>query len=213
MTIRVMLADDHAVVRAGHRFLLDQSGDIRIIAEAEDSDGAYQGYFAHRPDVLVLDLSLPGAGGLTVIRRICSRDPEAKILVFTMHEEALYAKRALEAGARGYITKNADPDILPAAIRRIAEGRTYVLEAIASQLGKRHPGKEDPENPLARLTQREFEIFCLAAQGLSVPEIAARLYISHKTAANHMTQIKRKLGVGTLGELVRLAYRHNLATD
>ncbi len=208
MPIRVMLADDHAVVRAGHRFLLDQESDIIIVAEADDSDSAYHQYLAHTPDVLVLDLSLPGAGGLAVIRRIVTRDPEAKILVFTMHEEVLYAKRALEAGARGYLTKDADPDLLPEAIRQVARGKNYVADAIARQLVAQYTQGDD--NPLAVLTQREFEIFCLAAEGLSVQEIAANLHISYKTAANYMTRIKQKLDLNTLGELVRLAYLHGV---
>ncbi len=208
MPIRVMLADDHAVVRAGHRFLLDQENDIVIVAEADDSDSAYHQYLTHEPDVLVLDLSLPGAGGLAVIRRIVTRDAEAKILVFTMHEEVLYAKRALEAGARGYLTKDADPDLLPEAIRQVARGRNYVADAIARQLVAQYTQGDD--SPLAVLTQREFEIFCLAAQGLSVQEIAANLHISYKTAANYMTRIKQKLDVNTLGELVRLAFLHGV---
>lgn len=207
--IRVMLADDHAVVRAGYRFLLGQFPQIQIVAETEDTDSTYHKYFEHRPDVLILDLSLPGAGGLTVIRRILARDPEAKILVVTMHEEALYAKRALEAGAKGYIPKSTDPEILPNAILKIARGQSYVAEAIAQQLITQYTaGKQ--EGPLTALSQREFEIFCLAARGMTLKEIAANLHISYKTAANYLTQIKRKLDVDTLAELTRLAYLHKL---
>ncbi len=208
--IRVMLADDHAVVRAGYRFLLNQFESIQIVAEAEDSDGAYLGYFEHRPDVLVLDLSLPGAGGLAVIRRIIARDPKARILVFTMHEEALYAKRTLEAGAKGYIPKNADPEILPEAILKITKGQSYVLETIAQQLVLQYASGKSGENLLASLSNREFEIFCLAARGLTAQEIAANLHISYKTVANYITQIKRKLDINTLAELTRLAYLHKL---
>ncbi len=210
MTIRVMLADDHAVVRAGHRFLLEQTDDIRIVAEAEDSDRTYHGYFNHHPDVLVLDLSMPGAGGLTVLRRIVSRDPEANILVYTMHEETLYAKRALEAGARGHISKSANPEILPEAIRTVAQGQPYIDDAIARQLAWQSAHGDDQSGPFTQLTNREFEIFCLAAQGLSTQEIAGRLHISTKTVANYLTQIKRKLDAATTGELVRLAYLHGL---
>ncbi|BCX89248.1 two-component system, NarL family, invasion response regulator UvrY [Methylomarinovum tepidoasis] len=211
MTIRVMLADDHPVVRAGHRFLLEQSDDIRIVAEAEDSDRTYHGYINHCPDVLVLDLSMPGAGGLTVLRRIISHDPEANILIYTMHEETLYARRALEAGAKGYVSKSTEPEILPEAIRTIARGEHYIAATIAQKLAWQYANGEEQEGKLSCLTNREFEIFCLAARGLSVQEIAERLYISYKTAANYMTQIKRKLEVSTLGELVRLAYLHDLA--
>ncbi len=210
MPIRVMLADDHAVVRAGYRFLLDQDDDFSIAAETADSDSTYHGFFAHQPDVLVLDLSLPGSGGLTVIRRIITRQPEAKILVFTMHEEVLYAKRALEAGAKGYISKNSDPEILPDAIRRIAQGGSYIIEPIAQQLVMQYTTGEGVENPMLVLTNREFEVFGLATRGLTIHEIAATLHLSQKTVANYITGIKRKLGVNTVAELVRLAYRYHL---
>ncbi len=209
-TIRVMLADDHAVVLAGYRFLLEQFPNIKIVAEAQDTDSAYGGYFHHLPDVLVLDLSLPGAGGLAVIRRILARDPKAKILVVTMHEEALYAKRAMEAGAKGYIPKSADPEILPEAILKIARGQSYVAHAIAQQLIAQYASGKPEQDPLAALSNREFEIFCLAARGLTLKEIASRLHVSYKTVANYLTQIKHKLGASTLAELARLAYLHKV---
>ena len=213
MTVRVMLADDHAVVRAGYRFLLDQIGNIQIVGEAEDSDSAYHQYFTHSPDVLVLDLSLPGAGGLAVNRRILARDSNARILVFTMHEEVLYAKRALEAGAKGYISKNSDPEILPQAIERIAKGESYILESIAQQLVLQYATGEGGKHPMLVLTNREFEVFCLATQGLTIHEIAENLHISQKTTANYITHIKRKLGVNTVAELVRLAYLYEVTLD
>lgn len=210
MTIRVMLADDHAVVRAGYRFLLEQADTIEIVAEADDSNSAYREYFIHQPDVLVLDLSLPGAGGLTIIRRITARDKNARILVFTMHEEVLYAQRALEAGAKGYISKNCDPAILPEAIEKIAKGQSYVLEAIAQQLVRHYARGDGGKNPMQVLTQREFEVFCLAIRGQTIHGIAANLHISQKTAANYITQIKKKLEVNTVAELVRLAYMYEV---
>ncbi|MFN3918733.1 MAG: response regulator [Methylohalobius sp.] len=208
MKIRVMLADDHAVVLAGYRFLLEQFPSIEIVAEAQDADSAYGGYFHHRPDVLVLDLSLPGAGGLAIIRRILARDPKAKILVVTMHEEALYAKRALEAGAKGYTPKSADPEILPEAILKVACGQSYIAPAITQQLLAQYTGGK--EDLLASLSNREFEIFCLAAHGLPPKEIASCLHLSYKTVANYLTQIKQKLGASTLAELARLAYLHQV---
>lgn len=208
--VRVMLADDHAVVRVGLRFLLNQCANIQIVAEAEDSDSAYLGYCQHRPDVVVLDLSIPGAGGFAVIRRLLARDPDAKILIYTMHQETLYAKRALEAGAKGYIAKNADPALLPEAILKIANSQSYVVDPIAQQLVMQYASGQSGENPLASLSQREFEIFCLAAEGRTAQEIAANLHISYKTVANYMTQIKRKLDIDTLADLARLAYLHNL---
>lgn len=208
--IRVMLADDHAVVLAGYRFLLEQFPNIEIVAEAQDTDSAYGGYFHHRPGVLVLDLSLPRAGGLAVIRRVLARDPKAKILVVTMHEEALYAKRALEAGAKGYIPKSADPETLPEAILTIAGGQSYVAHTVAQQLLAQYASGKPKADLLATLSNREFEIFCLAARGLTLKEIASRLHLSYKTVANYLTQIKHKLGAATLAELARLAYLHQV---
>ncbi|GAB6067435.1 response regulator transcription factor [Methylothermus subterraneus] len=207
--ISILLADDHAVVRAGYRFLLSQFPRFRIVAESADSDGTYHKYFQYHPQVLILDLALPGSGGLSVLRRILGRDPKAKVLVVTMHEEALYAKRALEAGAKGYLPKSADPDLLPKAIEKVARGQTYVAEPIAQALLAQYASGH-PEGMLARLSPREFEIFCLAARGLTLKQIATNLHISYKTAANYLTQIKHKLNVATLAELTHLAYVHKL---
>ncbi len=203
--IRIMLADDHPVVRAGYRFLLSQFPHFEIAAEAEDTDSTYYKYCAFKPDVLLLDLALPGGGGLSALRRITLRDSQAKVLVVSMYEETLYAKRALETGAKGYLPKSADPKLLPQAIVQVAHGRLYLPEAMRLELTAPSSCGE-----LARLSPREFEIFCLAAKGLTLKEISACLHISYKTAANYLTQIKHKLGAFTLAELTRLAYLHKV---
>jgi DNA-binding NarL/FixJ family response regulator len=202
--IRVMLADDHALVRAGYRLLLSQFPSLAIVAEAEDTDSTYHQYCACKPDVLLLDLALPGGGGLSVLRRITLRDPQAKVLVVSMYEETLYAQRALEVGAKGYLPKSADPKLLPEAIVQVARGHLYLTDAMRLALSMPSCGE------LTRLSPREFEIFYLAAQGLPLKEISARLHISYKTAANHLTRIKHKLGAATTAELARLAYAHKL---
>jgi len=204
--IRVLLVDDHAVVRAGFRWLLESEADIEIVAEAASGEAACQAYAERRPDVVVMDLSLPGIGGLDAMRRILARDPKALILVFSVHEEAIYLRYALEAGARGYISKRSAPEILVEALRRILAGETYVEPQLDRAV--------DPANsPLERLTPREFEIFRRLAQGCTTREVAEALHLSDKTVANYLTAIKAKLGARTAAELTRLAYRHGLLAD
>ncbi len=206
--IRVLLVDDHAVVRAGYRALLSTAPDIVVVAEAERGENACGKYADMAPDVVIMDLSLPGMGGLEAIRQIIKRDPAARILVFSMHEDAVFVEQALQAGARGYLTKSSAPDILITAVRRIAAGEVY-LEAELAQRMAYQKARGKP-TPFAALTSREFEIFCLLAEGLNVAQVAERLSISYKTVANYSTQIKSKLNVGTVAELARLAIRHGL---
>lgn len=206
--IRVLLVDDHAVVRAGYRTLLQNSANVEVIGEAEDGRIAYQQFLVLEPDVVIMDLSLPGVGGLEAIRRIISRDHEARILVFSMHDDVAFVEQALRAGAKGYITKNSAPEILVDAVRDIADGKVYLDRELAQSLALRktlgHQGL------LSQLTVREFEIFCLLAEGSSTSDIAKKLALSQKTVANYATQIKSKLQVQSTGELVHLAIRHGI---
>lgn len=206
--IRVLLVDDHAVVRAGYRMLLERSGDIEIVAEADSGELACRRYSELKPDVVVMDLSLPGMGGLEAIRRINGRDPRAKVLVFSMHEDIVFVDQAVGAGARGYITKNSAPAVLVEAIRMVASGKPYLEAGLARQLAFQKV--RDKDSPFSRLSTREFEICCLIVQGCNTSEIAKRLSLSYKTVANYSTQIKSKLNVGTAAELTRLAIRHNI---
>lgn len=206
--IRILLVDDHAVVRAGYRLLLRQSERIEIIAEAETGEQACKLFTELNPDLALMDISLPGMGGLEAIRRITRRDADAKVLVFSMYEDPVFVDQAVRAGARGYLTKNSAPELLLTAIEAIAAGGTYLDRDIAQRLAFQKA--RDESGPFSGLSTREFEIFCLLAEGLNAAEIAQRLSIGYKTAANYSAQIKNKLQVRTAAELVRLAIRHNI---
>ncbi|MGZ5052258.1 MAG: response regulator transcription factor [Methylobacter sp.] len=203
-TIKVILVDDHAVVRAGFRMLLSSEADIDVIAEAERGEQAYQLYQDHQPDVLVLDLSMPGIGGLETIRRICKRDNNAKILVFSVHDEMVYVDRAINAGAQGYITKNSAPEILATAIRKIAGGDTYIEQS----LNKNQPQQSsaaDYQSIVDTLSPREFDVFLLLAKGLTAHKISDELCLGYKTVANYGTQIRSKFKVSSVAELAHIA--------
>ncbi|MGF1645246.1 MAG: response regulator [Thiotrichales bacterium] len=206
--IRVLLVDDHAVVRAGYRTLLEAQPDIEVVAEAARGEEACQRYAEKAPDVVVMDLSLPGIGGLEAIRRIVARDHSAAILVFSMHDDTAFVEKALQAGAHGYITKNSAPQMMLEAVRLVSRGKIYLDQALAQGLALRKAcgGRER----FACLTTREFEIFCLLARGLSATETANELALSYKTVANYTTQIKNKLDVKSTTELVHLAIRHGV---
>ena len=206
--IRVLLVDDHAVVRAGYSTLLKGAPNIDIVAEAGNGMAAVREFIQHNPDVVIMDLSLPDIGGLEAMRRIVARAADAKVLVFSMHEDIVFVEQALQAGARGYITKRSAPQVLIEAVQRIAGGDIYLESDIAQRLAIQKT--RGPDTPFIDLSTREFEIFCLLAEGLNVNEIARRLSLSYKTVANYSTQIKAKLKVGTVAELARLAIRHGL---
>jgi DNA-binding NarL/FixJ family response regulator len=208
--ITVMLVDDHAVVRAGYRLLLGQSPLIEVVREAERGEEACQYYAECQPDVVVMDLSMPGIGGLAAIRRIRARDPEARILAFSIHDETVYAERALAAGAIGYISKSCAPEILVEAVQAVARGGQYIEQDIARRLALQQGNGRDAAALLQSLSAREFEVFCLLAQGRTPREVADELRLSYKTAANYSTQIKAKLGVNTTAEMARLAFQQGL---
>jgi len=205
--IRVLLVDDHAVVRAGYRVLLRDVPEIDVIGEADSGEAAYQLYVDKVPDVVVMDLSLPGMGGLEAIRRITARDADARILVFSMHDDVAFVDQALRAGARGYITKRSAPEVLADAIKEVSNGGMYIEPELERALTLQ-PQENDR---LARLSPREFSIFCMLADGLSSAEIAQRLCLSGKTVANYGTLIKKKLGARNQAELVHLALGRGVA--
>lgn len=206
--ISVILVDDHAVVRAGFRMLLASADSIEIVAEADRGEAACQLYLEKQPDVVVLDLSMPGIGGLECIRRICNRDPQAKILVFSVHDESVYVSRAMAAGAKGYITKNSAPEILVDAIQDIAAGGIYIepnLQKAYPLSSQEHTAEVDYKRLITALTPKEFDIFCLLAKGLTTHKIADELCLGYKTVANYGTQIKNKFNVSTVAELAHIA--------
>ena len=207
--IRIMLVDDHAIVRSGFRRLLEQQPGCHVVAEAADADRAYALFMEHEPDVVVLDLSMPGVSGLDTIRRIMARKPSAKILVFSMHEDASLAERAIQLGARGYVTKSSAPETLASAVADVVQGKLALSPDIAQSLAilKVTAG----ENPVNALSAREFEIFRLLAGGHSVASIATLMSLSGKTVANYHSLIKQKLGISTDVELVLLAQRQKVS--
>ena len=208
--IRVLLVDDHAVVRAGFKTLLENQGDIDVVAEAKNGESACRQFADKVPDIVIMDLSLPGIGGLEAIRRIMARQNDARVLVFSMHEDTAFVEKALQAGARGYIGKSSAPVVLVEAVRQIAGGNVYIDPDIAQRLAFQKT--KGDKLPFDMLSTREFEIFCLLAEGSSANDIAGRLSLSYKTVANYSTQIKSKLEVGTRAELARLAIRHGLVS-
>jgi two-component system invasion response regulator UvrY len=205
MSIRVLLTDDHEVVRAGYARLLESTLDIEVIAEAVSGEEACSEYFDRQPDVLVMDLSMPGIGGLEASRRILARDPKARILVFSVHENEIMLERALDVGIKGYISKRSASQVMIEAVRQVAAGDVYIGKEMMSHLVDRRTATEDGQ--LKELTPREFEVFRLLADSKSVNEIAGILNISPKTVGHHMTHIKEKLGISNIAGLTHLAIR------
>ncbi|OAI03789.1 response regulator transcription factor [Methylomonas methanica] len=208
--ISVLLVDDHAVVRAGYKTYLSLSERIGAVYEADRGETACQVYDKQTPDVVVMDLSMPGLGGLESVRRLLVRYPHCKILVFSIHNELVYVTRAIKAGAKGYITKNNEPDTLVTAVCTLAEGGTYIEPALAQQLAVNMAIGQDEAYKVKSLSPREFDIFCLLANGLSTRQAAEKLCLSYKTVCNHSTAIKEKLNVKTMSELTLLAGRQGI---
>ncbi len=208
--ISVLLVDDHAVVRTGYKTYLSLSGRITQIYEADRGETACQLYAQYHPDVVVMDLSMPGIGGFESIRRLINRDPHSKILVFSIHNQLVYVTRALKAGAKGYITKNSVPETLVTAVCKIAAGGTYVDPDLAQQLAVSMASEQDESEKIKLLSPREFDVFCLLANGYTARKAAEKLCLSYKTVCNHGTAIKEKMGVETLAELSLLANRQGL---
>ena len=205
--IRVLIADDHPVVRTGYQRLLDQAGDIRVVAEAGDGASAYAAWLEQQPDVLVTDLSMPG-GGLELTRRVLQRSDQARVLIFSMHDSEPLVRRAFEAGARGYLTKASPPECVVDAVHALQGGRRYLSPELPVSWMQRD--RDEEGDRLATLSAREFEIFRLLAQGQSPAECALSLKLSAKTVSNHQSAIKDKLGVATSAALAHLAIRHGV---
>jgi two-component system, NarL family, invasion response regulator UvrY len=199
--MRILLVDDHAIVRTGLRDLLTSVSDNQI-SEAATGRDALLRLRQDRPHLVLLDLNLPGIGGLELLRRMLLEDKAARILVLSMHAEPLYAARAMALGARGYLSKNASAEELLTAVRRVAEDGRYIENEIAQELALQ---KVSPGCGLQDLTERDLEIMRLLAEGLSLAEIAVALGIGYKTVANTCSHIKAKLGVTRTNDLVRLA--------
>ena len=202
--IKIILVDDHAVVRAGFRMLLATSESIEVISEASRGEEAIGQYVNLKPDLVVMDLSMPGLGGLETIHRIVQRDGSAKILVFSVYHQRVYVNRALNAGAKGYITKNSAPEILTEAIVTIMQGQSYIEQGLI-KISNSIKSHSDYQAIIHQFSPREFDVFRMLAQGMSVHKIAGELCLGYKTIANYATQIRKKLQVDTLIELAHIA--------
>jgi two-component system invasion response regulator UvrY len=201
--VSVLLVDDHAVVREGYRRLLERHGDIAVIGEASDAATAHSLFCSREPQIVVMDITLPGTSGIEAMRRMLVYNPQARVLIFSMHEDAIFAKRALQAGAFGYVTKASAPTVLVEAIHAVAAGKKYLSPEMAQKLALREVvvGEAAADG----LTAREFEVLRLLAQGRSIEQIAESMSLNSKTVANHQTAIKRKLGADTAIQLLRKA--------
>jgi DNA-binding NarL/FixJ family response regulator len=209
--ITVLLVDDHAVVREGYRRLLERSPDVSVVGEAASAAEAYQVFSLVHPDVVVMDISLPDVSGIEGLRRLLLREPRARILAFSIHDEAIFPNRALRAGAAGYVTKASAPDVLVEAVRTVARGESFLSPDIARTLALQ--GLSGRNSALDALSTREFEIVRLLATGHSVRAIAEKLCLNYKTVANHQSNIRQKLGAQTSAQLVRIASQNGLLAD
>lgn len=208
MEITVFLVDDHSVVREGYRRLLERCAGIRVVGEASNAAAAYSEFQRLNPRVVVMDISLPRASGIEAMRHMLAREPHAKILMFSMHEEPIFALRAFQAGALGYVTKASAPEVLVDAVRAVARGKRYLSHDMAQALALQAVGGD--EMGFNGLSNREFEVMRLLAAGDPVAMIAEKLQLSYKTVANHQSAIRQKLGVETSAQLVKLAQRHGV---
>ena len=206
--IRVLLVDDHPVVRSGYMRLLSQDPAIQVVAEASAADEGYLAFVEHLPDVTITDLSMPGVGGLGLLQKILAREASARVLVCSMYDSPQVVQRALQTGAKGFVSKNAQPEELVRAVHAVYRGQAHPSDTRKTEATGLLWNEEAQR--IASLTAREFEIFRLLAQGQSVADCANAMHLSQKTISNHQTQIKEKLQVATLAAMVHLAQRHQV---
>lgn len=206
--IRVMIVDDHAVVREGYRRLLERQRDIEVVAEADDGTSAYIQYRAMAPDVVIMDISMPGRGGIDAVRQIRMVDSGARILVFSVHATAGYAVQAIRAGARGYITKSSAADLLVSAVRSVYANKVTLCPEISKALALSHLNSQ--ESSVEQLSAREFEILRMIVDAKSTDEIAGILNLTSKTISNYHYAIRSKLNVKSDIELFHLCMRYGL---
>jgi DNA-binding NarL/FixJ family response regulator len=204
--ISVLLVDDHEVVRAGFRILLSSQPFIGDIKDVNRGELVAQEYERVKPDVVVMDLSMPGIGGLETIRRLHKQDDSAVVLVYSIHDEAIYVERALQAGARGYVSKNSAAEVLAEAVQAVAQGKQYIEQKLLPEVDDvRHMDIDHYREVVDLLSPREFDVFCRLAKGMTAHEVAADLHLGYKTVANYNTQIKSKLKINTAAELANIA--------
>lgn len=206
-TIRVLLADDHAVVRTGFRLLLQAQGPLYAVTEAESGEDALRRYAELGPDVVIMDIAMPGMGGLEALKRIRARDHRARVLALSAHDDPMHARRALREGALGFLSKRSAPEALIEALAAVAAGKRYIDPAVAQKLALAEIGGG---SPLERLSERELEVFLRLAQGATVQRIADDLMLSASTVGTHLYNVKQKLGVANQSELTLIAIRAGL---
>ncbi|UCH48280.1 MAG: response regulator [Betaproteobacteria bacterium] len=206
--IGVMLVDDHAVVRMGFRMLLEGSDDIKVLGEADSGEEAVRQFAEIKPDVIVMDISMPGIGGLEAIDRILAKVPDMRILALSAHEDVMHARRVLKAGAVGYLTKRSAAEELMHAIRVVHQGKTYLEPGIAQQMAVEQVSGQ--RNPVDTLSEKEFKVFLALARGQSVHDIADVMSLSPRTVGTHLYNIKQKLGASNSAELAIIAIRAGL---
>jgi two-component system, NarL family, invasion response regulator UvrY len=208
--ISVLLVDDHAVVREGYRRLLERDDRLVVVGEAATAADAIGLDAELKPDVVVLDIALPGVSGIEILRRILAHRPHACVLMFSMYQDGIYATRAINAGARGYLSKASAPDLLVEAVRSVAGGQRYLSPDVKQAMTKQ---SSTAIQLAGALSTRELEVLRMLTQGYGVDEIGKRLGLSPKTAANHQSSIKQKLGANSALQLILIAQQFGLITD
>jgi len=207
--IRVLLVDDHSVVRTGFRLLLESRADISVVGEADSGEAACQRQIELEPDLIIMDLAMPGMGGLEALRRIRARSPDAKLLALSAHDDLMHARRALSEGALGFLSKRSAPEALLEAVSVVAAGRRYLDAELAQRLALAE-FEGGAGSPVERLSEREFQVFVRLAAGATVQRIAQELNLAASTVGTHLYNIKQKLGADTQSELTLIAIRHGL---
>ncbi|ULO23625.1 response regulator transcription factor [Methylocystis sp. SB2] len=205
--MRVLIVDDHPIIVSGCAAMLAGEGDIDVV-DARDAETGLAAFVAQKPDITVVDIGLPGVSGFELTRRILEADPQARVVVFSMNDDPIFAARAIQMGAKGYVTKNDDPYLLLTAVREVASGGVFLMPKIANRLAFEKSGAA--ASPLSALTARELEILRMLGRGLGMAEIADATQVSYKTIANSCSIMKRKLGARTPMELMRIALEHKL---
>jgi DNA-binding NarL/FixJ family response regulator len=206
--VTVLLVDDHAVVREGYRRLLERQGDIVVIGEAADAAEAHAMFRKLAPQIVVMDITLPGLSGIEAMRRMLDQEPDTRVLIFSMHEEVIFARRALQAGAFGYVTKASAPGVLVEAVHTIASGKKYLSAAVAHALALRADALDAGGSN--GLSAREFEVLRQLVQGHSINDIARSMGINPKTVSNHQSVIRQKLGADSAVQLLSIARKLGL---
>jgi two-component system, NarL family, invasion response regulator UvrY len=209
--LTLLLVDDHAVVRSGFKVLLQTWDDVDVVAEAISGEEALPLYTLHRPDVVVMDIAMAGMGGIEASKRLLALDPQARILALSAHEDSSYAKRALQAGALGYLSKRTAPEVLIDALRMVARHQRFIDPIIAQRMANQQNSSDSQY--IDKLSPREFEVFIALAKGRSVLDISQALGLSASTVGTHLYKVKLKLQLSNQSEMTLLAMRHGLLDD